>query len=135
MFPEWICLLNVDNYSNIIIVFYEFFMSFYMTIIYIKFNFFFLNGLFASKQCLYSSKVSFLDTLFFCLLVFCFHGCLLLSNYTFLLSMRWILKLFSPPNSTFINPITFLVFPLDNVLFNWWFEVSNLVSKTFAMSE
>ena len=39
-----------------------------------------------------------------------------------------------PPNSSFIYPITFLFLPLDNGLSNSQFEVSALVSTSFAMS-
>ena len=39
-----------------------------------------------------------------------------------------------PPNSSFINPITFLFFPLGKGLSNAKFEVSNLVSTSSAIS-
>ena len=38
-----------------------------------------------------------------------------------------------PPTSSLINPITFLFFPLGNHLSNSKFEVSNLVSTSFAI--
>ena len=37
-----------------------------------------------------------------------------------------------PPNLSFINPITFLDFPLGNDLSNYQFEVSNFVSISFV---
>ena len=39
-----------------------------------------------------------------------------------------------PPNSSFIKPITFLLFPLGNGLSTPSFEVSNLSSTSYAIS-
>ena len=60
-----------------------------------------------------------------------------------LLSFKWLYVfalnptnsvMICPPNSSFINQITFLFFPLGNGLSNSKFEVSNLLSTSSAIS-
>ena len=56
-----------------------------------------------------------------------------------LLSSKWALhptnfSMICPPNSCFINLITFLFFPLGNGLSISKFEVSNLVSTSSSIS-
>ena len=110
--------------------FYEIFFSIIYVNLIIFLNFLFYYQVKLLLNCFYNFQiyVFYLWYNFLCLLFFHLRCCHLLSSYNFLLLIEQFIIFL--PNSSFINPITFLSFR------QWssWFEVSNLVSTSSAIS-
>ena len=89
--------------------------------------------LLSSSVLIFKFKFSFYDALL-CFLFFHLRYRPLFSNYAFLFLIQQILSWFFYLTHLSLNELLFLFFPLGNSLSNFQLKISNLVSRSSAMS-